>query len=131
MHPLLLDLQGAADLVGVSQATARRWAGAGKVPATRVGGSWRLWAPTVLAAVLGPDGRRMLPEVPAGFVEPEVVSAPRLAELLGIHERTVTLLMREGLIPAQKSGQWRVYWPTIRDRIAAGQPLAAPGDAHP
>lgn len=125
MHPQLLDLEAAAVLIAVSPVTARRWVNAGKIPGSRIGGQWRLWAPAVLASVVGTDAAQHAPAPPAGYTEPGVVGVAQLAELLGIHQRTVAVLLRKGDIPAQKAGyQWRAYWPTIRDAIAAGRPLA-------
>lgn len=124
MHPQLVDLDDVAELIAVSTATARRWAAAGKIPGVRVGGQWRFWAPAVLTAVVGPEAVGHAPAPPAGYIEPGVVPAADLADLLGIHPRTVSVLLLAGEIPARKVGhQWRAYWPAIRDRIAAGQAL--------
>ena len=125
MHPLLMDLEAAAAAIATQPDTARRQAVSGQLPGTRVGGQWRFWAPALVGAVAGPEAASHLAGqlLPPGHVEPGVVDVAELADLLGIAPRTVAGLMRAGTIPARKSGQWRAYWPVIRDRIAAGQPL--------
>ena len=126
MHPHLLDAEGVAVLVGSSPAAVRRWAHAGEIPGTRVGGQWRFWAPAVLERVIGAEpARSAVPALPDGHTEPGVVASGELADLLGLPDRTVTMLMRQGRIPGEKvGGQWRSYWPWIQQRIAAGLPLA-------
>ncbi|GAB7190758.1 hypothetical protein NUM3379_14650 [Kineococcus sp. NUM-3379] len=131
MHPLLTDLRGAAELTATPRSTVRRWAFDGRVPGTRVGGQWRFWAPALLSSVAGPDAAEVLlrgEPVP----EPGVVGTRQLAELLGLPRRTVALLLREGKLPGRKAGhEWRVSWPAVRDRIAAGRPLTPDGGARP
>jgi excisionase family DNA binding protein len=124
MHPLLLDLEGAAELIAVSPHTARQWAKAGNIPGTKVGGQWRFWSPALLTAVVGPEAADHFAHPVSGIPEPGIVGVTELAEALGIPQRTVAILLRRGEIPAKKFGyQWRAFWPLIRDRIAAGQPL--------
>jgi excisionase family DNA binding protein len=126
MHPHVLDAEGVAVLVRSSPAAVRRWAHDGEIPGTRVGGQWRFWAPAVLERVIGAEpARSAVPALPDGHTEPGVVASGELADLLGLPDRTVTMLMRQGRIPGEKvGGQWRSYWPWIRQRIAAGLPLA-------
>lgn len=128
MHPLLLDLRGAAELVGVTAQTTRTWALRGRIPGLRVGGSWRFWRPALLAAAAGVETGPGAGHGPAQQApEPELVSISQLADLLGLHERTVSLLLRQGNLPGRKTGgRWRVYWPAVRDAIATGGPLPRP-----
>lgn len=129
MHPQILDLEGAADVIAVSPNTARRWAAAGRLPGARIGGQWRFWLPAVLESVVGADAAAHAQGLPEGHIEPSVVGVAQLADLLGIHQRTIAVLLRNGDIPARKAGYlWRAYWPEIRDRIAAGQPLRDPAE---
>lgn len=128
MHPQLLDVPAVAAMIGRSKPTVRRWATDGDIPGTRIGGQWRFWHPSLMTSVLGPEaatGEAIA--MPAGFVEPRVVDVAELADLLGMHERTLALLVRNGEVPARKTGgRWMAYWPPIRERIIAGQPLVAP-----
>jgi excisionase family DNA binding protein len=125
MHPHVLDVEGAAVLVRTSPAAVRRWAHAGEIPGTRVGGQWRFWAPTVLERVIGAQAAAYaIPALPNGYTEPGVVASAELADLLGLPDRTITALMRQGRIAGEKvGGQWRTYWPWVQARIAAGLPL--------
>lgn len=116
-------------MIGVSQPTVRRWASGGQIPGTRIGGQWRFWQPSVLHRVLGPAAAQQeAVALPDGFVEPRVLDVVSLGAVLGIHERTIGLLVRGGQLPARKTGgRWLAYWPTIRDHIAAGHPLGEQG----
>lgn len=137
VHPQLLDVPGVAAMIGRSRPTVRRWATDGDIPGTRIGGQWRFWQPSLIASVLGPEAAQgEAITMPEGFIEPRVVDVAGLAELLGIHERTLALLVRSGEVPARKTGgRWMAYWPPIRERIIAGQPLAvaaaSPGRGRP
>jgi excisionase family DNA binding protein len=130
MHPHLLEIEGAARLIRHSVSATRRLACAGDIPATRIGGRWRLWAPAVLERVIGADAVLALPALPEGWQEPGIVTGRELAELLGLSERSVTNLLAAGRIPGTKvGGGWRTYWPSILAKITAGQPLVeAPGN---
>jgi excisionase family DNA binding protein len=124
MHPLVLDLEGAAAMIAVSPNTARRWAATGQIPGSRIGGQWRFWTPSLLESAVGADAAAHAQGLPEGYVEPSAVGVAQLADLLGIHQRTIAVLLRQGDIPAKKIGYlWRAYWPEIRDHIAAGLPL--------
>ena len=131
MHPQLLDVPAVAAMIGRSSPTVRRWATDGEIPGTRIGGQWRFWRSSLITSVLGPDAAEgEAVAMPEGFVEPRVVDVAQLADLLGIHERTLALLVRNGEVPARKTGgRWMAYWPPIRERIIAGQPLVAPAVA--
>lgn len=122
MHPLLLGMPAMSQRVGVAPATVWRWVKAGKIPGTQVGTLWRFWAPTAVLAAVGPHAVDRIPQLPPGHVEPGVVPAAQLAELLGIDERTTLDLLARGLLPGLGAGT--ASWPTIRDRIATGQSLA-------
>ncbi len=124
MHPYVLDVEAAAAVIDVAPDTVRRWAHAKRIPGTRVGGTWRFWTPSLLAAVVGEAAADALPPLPQQHVEPGVVDSQQLSDLLGVPPRTLAALLRQGDIPAQKVGiRWRMYWPAIRDRLAAGAPL--------
>ncbi|GAA2027447.1 helix-turn-helix domain-containing protein [Pseudokineococcus marinus] len=124
MHPRLLDLRATAALVAVTPQTARNWAHAGRIPGVRVGGSWRFWRPAVLAAVVGPESAQRSEAREPEVDEPGIVGIKQLADLLGVHDRTVNELLRRGQLPGRKIGNsWRLSWPDIRDAIAEGRPL--------
>lgn len=126
MHPLLRDLEGAATLIRSTRATTRRRAVAGEIPGSLVGHQWRFWAPAVLASLFGEQAITMGPQLPDDHTEPDVIGLAELSDLLGMHPRTVGALLRDGQIPGQKLGiQWRIYWPQIRDKIAAGEPFGS------
>jgi excisionase family DNA binding protein len=134
VHSHLLDVEGAAVLVRTSPASVRRWAHSGEIPGTRVGGQWRFWAPAILERVIGAEAaRHATPALPNGHTEPGIVDSHELADLLGLPDRTVTMLLRQGRIPGEKvGGQWRSYWPYIQAKIAAGLPLTdAPEEEKP
>ena len=134
MHPLLLDVETAAQRLGVSAITFRRRLAAGDVVGSKIGNQWRFWAPTLVTGAAGPGaGEHVAQELlPVGWIEPGMVDLEQLAELLGIAQRTLAELVRDGELPAGKLGrQWRAYWPVIRDRIAAGERLGAPVEESP
>jgi len=121
---MLTDLKGAAMLIAAQPATTRRMAAAGEVPGTRVGGQWRFWKPALLTRVAGADAAAHALGDYHPSDDPGVVDIHELADLLGLSEGRLSLLLRQGDVPATKVGrQWRAYWPAIRDRIAAGQSL--------
>lgn len=127
MHPNVLTLQQAAALASMPAAVARRHAASGRIPGVRVGRPWRFWRPSVVLAVSG-----VLLQDDEHVTVAEIVDAAVLGELLGIPEQTVCALMRQGLIPGQKvAGRWRAHWPTIRQRISTGEPLASVPRAQP
>jgi excisionase family DNA binding protein len=130
MHPHLVDLVGTAQLIKASAGHTRKLVAEGIIPGTRVGGQWRLWVPSVLTAVIGADAaRHATPDLPEGWVEPGIVTVAELAELLGLPAGTVKILLNQKCIPANKLGsRWKPYWPSIVEKIAAGQPLAAVPD---
>ncbi len=112
MHPDVLSLRQAADLLGVHPVTVRKRAKTGDLPGAQIGTSWRFWRPALLAELTSgtmptkPDATR------------EFVSTHELAALLGLSEVTVRSLLRDGAIPAGKVGlRWRVHWPTVRALI--------------
>lgn len=133
MHPLLLDLDAAASVISLQPETLRRRAMAGELPGSRVGGKWRFWAPALLASVAGADAAaHMVRErTPPGYEEPGVVDVAELADLLNLSPRTIAELMRAGVVPAKKAGQWRAFWPLVRDQIAAGRDLSDTPAAPP
>lgn len=124
MHPRLLDLPATAALVGMSPQTIRNWTASGRIPGVRVGGSWRWWRPAVLAAVVGSESAQRSEAREPEVDEPGIVGVTQMAGLLGIHDRTVNELLRQGALPGRKiGGTWRISWPDVRDAIAEGRPL--------
>lgn len=125
MHPYLLDIPAAGALIRVSAVTTRRLALTGDIPATRIGAQWRIYTPSLLAAVLDPAAaRQATPALPPDWQEPGIVTSEELADLLGLPTGTLKILLNQGRIPAGKGGgRWRAYWPAILAKIAAGQPL--------
>lgn len=127
MHPDVLTLQQTATLVAMPAAVVRRHAAAGAIPGIRVGRPWRFWSPSVLHAVTGvrPSPR----EESAGV---DVVDAAALGWLLGIPERTVCVLLRQGELPGHKvAGRWRSHWPTIAHHLREGIALPGPRALEP
>lgn len=133
MHPDLYDTDDLAAGLGVHPLTLRRWVATGRIPGAQIGRRWRFWGPAVIKTLF-PDadlaavGSARLPhraEVSELVVEPVVVNARTLAELLDLRLSTTTALIRQGAIAGTKVGrEWLVHWPSLRDRIAAGSPRA-------
>lgn len=124
MHRHVLDLHAASQRTGIPPAVLRRRAFDGDVPATRIGGHWRFWHPALVLHLVGPEAAAMLEETLGEDCEPEVVTTKELSRLLGLPERSLAVLLREGALPGRKDKRrWRAYWPVIRLRLAAGEPL--------
>lgn len=131
MHPHVLDLRTAAARTSMQPAVLRRRAHRGEIPGSQVGRQWRFWHPSLVLHLVGPEAAAMLDSSPQQHCDPGIVTTRELADLLGIPERTIALLLRHGALPGRKDHtRWRIYWPVIRDRIAAGQPLGG-GLVHP
>lgn len=87
---------------------------AGDVPASRIGGEYRFWRPTLLRQFFGQEQA----------VEPgrDVITPDDLAERLRLSAQTVRSRIADGSIPASKFGnQWRIWWPTILGRLEKGE----------
>lgn len=88
----------------------------GEIPASRIGGEWRFWRPTLRS--------RLFPQAPPEPErhEPEVLTTAQLAQLLQLTGETVRARIEDGSIPASRIGNhWRIYWPAIRARLEAGE----------
>lgn len=126
VHPCVLDIAAAAQLLRVSESTVRRALRQGRLPGWRLGGQWRMWKPAVLLTAAGEDALRLYPLVPAD--EPELIDRAETADLLGIGPETCAALLRDGTIPSHRVGDAvTVWWPTLRDRMIA---TGAVEDAH-
>ncbi|MEJ5913772.1 helix-turn-helix domain-containing protein [Pseudokineococcus sp. 1T1Z-3] len=133
MHPDLYDTDDLAAGLGVHPLTLRRWVASGRIPGAQIGRRWRFWGPAVIKALfpdadLAAAGSTRLPhraQTSELAVEPVVVNARTLAELLDLRLSTTTALIRQGAIAGTKVGrEWLVHWPSLRDHIAAGSSQA-------
>lgn len=81
----VLDVDGALALLSVSALTVRKLAGAGKIPARKVGSAWRFHRPTLLqwlegdAVAVAPDKPQELRGAPVAHLPPSRLAAPFLA----------------------------------------------------
>lgn len=106
MHPDILTLQGAAELLGVNAQTVRRRILAGELPAGKVASEWRLWRPALMEILTGQAQPLALEEQTLGTEE--------FAQRVGLSGQAVRRNVRTGVIPAARiGGTWRIYWPTI------------------
>ena len=133
MHSQLMTVAGVAQLLTVHPQTVLARVHAGVIPGARIGAQWRFWRPTMLARAVGDEAAKQMLAVegysPAD--DPEVVTPTELADLLGVNLSTVRTALNSGAIPAGRVGRrWQIYWPLIRDAIAAGAPLG-PGHEPP
>lgn len=119
VHPDVLDIPAAAELLAVSKPSVYRLVRAGGVPAWRLGGQWRMWRPAILQAIAGPEAEEQHPMIPAD--DPELINAGTLADLLDISLPTCHALINDGTIPSRKVGQTtRVWWPSVRQLMIDG-----------
>ena len=129
MHPQITDLAGVAEMIGAHPRTVATRARNGEIPGARVGAAWRFWRPAVLSAVVGEAAARHASSEVNMADEPQIITPKELTELLGVGQLTVMSLIHAGKIPATKiGGRYRIFWPAIRDAIAAGRPLNHEGD---
>lgn len=88
----------------------------GDISASRIGGEWRFWRPTLLTHLF-PHQAPPEPHRP----EAEIITTAELAQILRLTGETARARIEDGSIPATKTGnQWRIHWPTIRARLEAG-----------
>ncbi len=110
MHPDVLTLQEAAQVLGVSTATVRRRTMAGDVPGGKIAREWRFWRPAIMALLTGQDDDTVL--------EPEGISLPEFAARVGLSETAVRRNCRQGRIAAIQIGtRWRFYWPSVVEAL--------------
>jgi len=129
MHPHITDLAGVAEMIGAHPRTVATRARNGEIPGARVGAAWRFWRPAGLSAVVGEAAARHASVEVNMADEPQIITPKELTELLGVGQLTVMSLIHAGKIPATKiGGRYRIFWPAIRDAIAAGRPLNHEGD---
>ena len=54
--------------------------------------------------------------------EPDVITTAQLGEILQLSAESIRARIEDGSIPASKIGNhYRIYWPTIRARLEAGE----------
>ena len=73
---------------------------------------------------------RLFPEaeqVSSDESDPDIITIEELADRLRLSVPTVRMRIEDQSIPASRIGKiWRIYWPTIRDRLAEGKDFAPP-----
>lgn len=93
----------------------------GEIPASRIGGEWRFWRPTLRSHLFPRDA----PPEPQRH-EPEIITIAELAHTLQLTGETVRARIEDGSIPATRIGnRWRIHWPTIHARLEAGDNFTA------
>lgn len=98
----------------------------GVIPASQIGGEWRFWRPALLTRLF-PQQAPPAPDRHEHDVE--VITTAQLGKLLRLTGETVRARIDDGSIPASKIGNhWRIYWPTIRARLQAGENFTPQGD---
>ena len=112
-----------AKWLSLSEPTIIQHVQKGLIPASRIGAEWRYWRPLMIT--------RLFPEV--GPVpddadpDTDVITIEELARRLHLSVPTVRMRIEDRSIPASRVGKtWRIYWPTIRDRLAAGEDFTPP-----
>ena len=89
---------------------------AGDVPASRIGGEWRFWRPTLESRLFSQEA------TVEAHREADVITTAQLGELLQLSAESIRARIEDGSIPASKIGNhYRIFWPTIRARLAAGE----------
>lgn len=106
----------AASWLGVSLPTLMALIRNGEIPASRIGGEWRFWLPSLRTRLFPhhapPEPQRQ---------EPEIITTAQLAHTLQLTSETVRARIEDGSIPATRLGnQLRIHWATIRARLEAG-----------
>ena len=92
------------------------------VPNSRIGNEYRFWRASVCA--LFPEVEPVDDDDDAG-----VITIEELAARLRLSTPTVRARIEDKSIPATRIGKaFRIYWPTIRDRLAQGKDFAPPQD---
>lgn len=120
MHPDVLTLQGAADLLGVSAQTVRRRILAGELPAGKVAAEWRLWRPALLELLTG--------QAQPVQIDKQAIGTRELGARVGLSDQAVRRNVRQGVIPGVRVGAtWRIYWPTIVESLQHRQEPPLPG----
>lgn len=124
MHPDVLDIPSAAELLALSKSSTYRLVRRAEIPAWRLGQQWRLWRPAVLQVVAGPDAEEQHPMYPPD--DPELIDRVTLGELLDISPETCRMLLRDGTIPSRRVGaSTRIWWPTIRQLMIDGSGVSS------
>lgn len=131
MHREVLTVVSAAALMDCHPRTVQRHAICGDWPAARIGRSWRLWQPSVVAFLQGDP----MPVSPAASeAERDYLLLAQFADRMGLTRQTVQSLVSSGHVPAKRAGtRWMVSWSDavayIGVRHPGGARLAGWGDA--
>jgi len=116
-----------ASWLSVSAGHLNRQAKAGEIPSSFIGGERRFWRPSLLAKLFPLE-----PAVDHGDEPADVVTPEELAIALRLTPQTVIRRCRDSSIPASKIGSiYRIYWPTIRARLEAGEDFLPPNEQQP
>jgi diguanylate cyclase (GGDEF)-like protein/PAS domain S-box-containing protein/excisionase family DNA binding protein len=95
-----LSIGEAAESLGVSASTIRRWADSGRLGSLRTGGGHR----RVVAADVRDLGRRLIPNVKLNLASPPSEPAPRLASLLHSHGEALVASAAKDVYASRSSG---------------------------
>lgn len=119
---VIADAVDAARFLRLSPRVVRELASEGKVPAARIGGSWRFSLRALAALVAGqPYEVTPVPDVS------EIRTTAELAEDLGVSVRTVSAYRSRGL-PSRLVGGQRLH---LRSQVLAWMASQDPGEATP
>ena len=106
-----------ASWLATSESTIKRQAQAREIPSSKIGAERRFWRPALQAhfwpgeAVVEPANE------PA-----DVLTPAQLAAVLQLNPVTILRRIQDGSIPASQLGtQYRIWWPSIRARLQAGE----------
>lgn len=122
--PRILMTSEVAAWLSLTEPTITQHIHNGLIPASRLGSEWRFWRPSLLA--------RLFPEAEPVSVDedeegPDIITIEQLAERLQLSVPTIRLRIDDGSLPASRIGKtWRIYWPTIKDRLVRGENFDPP-----
>ena len=111
-----------ASWLAVSVPTLMARVRAGDIPASRIGGEWRFWRPTLESHLFSQEAPVEANGREANRREADVITTGQLGEILQLSAESIRARIEDGSIPASKIGNhYRIYWPTIRARLEAGE----------
>jgi|NGEPerStandDraft_6_1074524.scaffolds.fasta_scaffold88955_2 excisionase family DNA binding protein len=120
--PRIMTTSEVAKWLYLTEPTITQHIQRGLIPASRLGSEWRFWRPLLIS--------RLFPEaeqVSSDESDPDIITIEELADRLRLSVPTVRMRIEDQSIPASRIGKiWRIYWPTIRDRLAEGKDFAPP-----